>query len=435
MTKDKKPRFPRVGSDTNTISVKAGGRRHWPLPTKRMKELSDILCSPFKIESAPYMRNLFDQLPADRVTLQPRRADDIYPESAHNLWQPCPGRTLFSCTPGELPQLFQEAPFTLDIDADKKTAMRYSPVYPQVDYTLDLETLDPKGLTKMRLTPTGRLVKLEPQMQAFPSSEKQLMDYATFKIKTAFLAWSERAQEELNEDELQALETFKELIANGESVTYIEGKSVRGTYSLAGHPQNLPKSKQSDGAQTMNIDISALAKEIHAQNVSVGWWDDMNRCPYQTLELDITEVAEATEGERKDLMDTHLEHRKNGEVELADAMIRLMDMAGRYGWYFSRTYVESTSCPRTRVYYASRGIAGKHLAVNMGICKIAELMVENADVTHISYIYTEIINRILQIGEDQGYDVMTALREKFEYNKTRIDHTRAARAEKNGKRF
>jgi len=36
------------------------------------------------------------------------------------------------------------------------------------------------------------------------------------------------------------------------------------------------------------------------------------------------------EGERKDLMDTHLSHRPMVEVELADALIRIFDYAGAY---------------------------------------------------------------------------------------------------------
>jgi hypothetical protein len=36
------------------------------------------------------------------------------------------------------------------------------------------------------------------------------------------------------------------------------------------------------------------------------------------------------EGDRKDLMDDKLPHRKMREVELADAVIRIFDMAGAY---------------------------------------------------------------------------------------------------------
>ena len=47
--------------------------------------------------------------------------------------------------------------------------------------------------------------------------------------------------------------------------------------------------------------------------------------------LCVSELAEAMEGDRKDLMDDHLPHRKMLEVELADAVIRILDMSGGLG--------------------------------------------------------------------------------------------------------
>lgn len=44
--------------------------------------------------------------------------------------------------------------------------------------------------------------------------------------------------------------------------------------------------------------------------------------------LIVTEIAEATEGYRKGLMDDHLKNRLMIEVELADAIIRILDLAG-----------------------------------------------------------------------------------------------------------
>jgi len=41
-----------------------------------------------------------------------------------------------------------------------------------------------------------------------------------------------------------------------------------------------------------------------------------------------SEVSEAMEGARKNLMDDHLPERPMLEVELADAVIRIMDLAG-----------------------------------------------------------------------------------------------------------
>ena len=48
----------------------------------------------------------------------------------------------------------------------------------------------------------------------------------------------------------------------------------------------------------------------------------------QKLCLSHSEVSEAMEGHRKNLMDDKLPHRKMIEVEIADAIIRLFDLAG-----------------------------------------------------------------------------------------------------------
>jgi hypothetical protein len=45
-----------------------------------------------------------------------------------------------------------------------------------------------------------------------------------------------------------------------------------------------------------------------------------------------SEVSEALEGDRKNLMDDHLPHRPMVEVELADTIIRIMDAAGSRGY-------------------------------------------------------------------------------------------------------
>lgn len=86
--------------------------------------------------------------------------------------------------------------------------------------------------------------------------------------------------------------------------------------------------------------INKLVKEIHNKNLEAGWWNDpetgeslLNNkfTPYVVatkLLLMVTEIAEATEGYRKNLMDDKLPHRSMFEVEMADVLIRLFDIAG-----------------------------------------------------------------------------------------------------------
>jgi len=88
-----------------------------------------------------------------------------------------------------------------------------------------------------------------------------------------------------------------------------------------------------------------LINKIHEQNVKAGWWTDLasgesltskngepaKRNVPEMLCLIHSEISEAMEGHRKNLMDDKLPHRSMLEVELADAVIRICDMAGGLG--------------------------------------------------------------------------------------------------------
>lgn len=88
-----------------------------------------------------------------------------------------------------------------------------------------------------------------------------------------------------------------------------------------------------------------LINKIHEQNVKAGWWTDLatgesltskngepaKRNVPEMLCFIHSEISEAMEGHRKNLMDDKLPHRSMLEVELADAVIRICDMAGGLG--------------------------------------------------------------------------------------------------------
>jgi hypothetical protein len=68
----------------------------------------------------------------------------------------------------------------------------------------------------------------------------------------------------------------------------------------------------------------------------------------EMLMLTVTELAEAMEGVRKDLMDDHLPHRKMEEVEIADAIIRLLDYCGGRGLDIGGAVQEKMAYNRVR---------------------------------------------------------------------------------------
>lgn len=93
--------------------------------------------------------------------------------------------------------------------------------------------------------------------------------------------------------------------------------------------------------------INALAAHLHAKSSAAGWWDGVDaNDPYVAatkLMLIVSEVSEAMEGMRKDLMDDKLPHRKMGEVELADALIRICDLAAARGYDLGGAVVEKVA--------------------------------------------------------------------------------------------
>jgi len=80
--------------------------------------------------------------------------------------------------------------------------------------------------------------------------------------------------------------------------------------------------------------VQRLVDLCHGAATKAGWWHDIEtgeKVPVdvpQKLCLIHSEISEVMEAHRKDSMDDKLPHRHGIEVELADAAIRIFDLAG-----------------------------------------------------------------------------------------------------------
>ena len=117
-----------------------------------------------------------------------------------------------------------------------------------------------------------------------------------------------------------------------------------------------------------------MDKEVYQANKAKGFWKYREETPQlirnffpeeiaeefaiavekaynaQAIALMHSELSEALEADRKDLMDDKLTHRKGLEVELADAVIRIMDFTQGKDMDLDNTIAEKLAYNTTRPY-------------------------------------------------------------------------------------
>lgn len=94
--------------------------------------------------------------------------------------------------------------------------------------------------------------------------------------------------------------------------------------------------------------VNQLVAICHSASYNAGWWHNKDGTSTKDNPLTFgnklllihSEISECMEGDRKGLQDDKLPHRPMREVELADAVIRILDLAGAYGMDLGGALVE-----------------------------------------------------------------------------------------------
>lgn len=164
--------------------------------------------------------------------------------------------------------------------------------------------------------------------------------------------------------------------------------------------------------------INDIIKPYYENNKAIGWWDNGQDNKLQKLVMVVGELIEAMEGVRRNLPDDKLPHRPSFEVELADALLRMLDIMGRYGWYyvgydFNTIYIDQVI---EHMDSDDHTPAGKLFL----LIKTLTHLEENPD--NGSFYSSAFIVGLFTIANYHKLDLMGAMYEKMEFNKTRPDH-------------
>lgn len=193
--------------------------------------------------------------------------------------------------------------------------------------------------------------------------------------------------------------------------------------------------------------LNQWADTIYSNNVNVGWWKKdidgvvIPRNVGELLALVHSEVSEAHLGLMGPgvVYDDHLPHREMYEVEMADSVIRILDIVGHFKFDIDTTI--SLYLAEYDYRWVMSSLTEQLSYIHSEISKALEGARKNAPSSIVEghsafevHLAATLV-RIFHVCDEQDLDLMGAIQEKFNYNKSRADHKLEARAAAGGKQF
>lgn len=193
--------------------------------------------------------------------------------------------------------------------------------------------------------------------------------------------------------------------------------------------------------------ITKTARDVHNAAAQSGWWTDINtglstvgtRSYIEMCALISTELTEAFDGYRENSMDDKLPHRKQFEVELADAFIRMGDTSMGCGvnliagldYLDGGTAEDAQWDPFAEVHPCS--MAG-YLMTVVGYISYSIEGHRKRDNAKRDINMAKAMLAIIVLARNTDCDLVGAVAEKLAFNAVRPDHKLENRLKADGKK-